>query len=379
MRIGVPTELKDGEGRVAVTPAVARELAARGHEVTVQRGAGERSGHQDGEYEAAGARLAGASAVWSGADLICKVKEPQPQEYGLFREELVLFCYLHLASDRQLTAALQQSGCTAVAFETIPGEGGDLPLLAPMSRIAGTLAAQIAACGTFATAGGRGLLLGGMPGVPPARVLVVGGGVVGRSAARTAADLGAEVTVLDIDAAKLEQLDAELPRRSRTVFSSSSALAEELAAADVVIGAVLVPGAPAPRLITREAVRSMRPRALLVDVAIDQGGCSETSRMTTHSEPTYVVDDVVHYCVGNMPAAVPRTASAALSNVVFPYLCALAERPLPQLVRARPDIAQGVNVLGGAVTYRQVAQAHGFPSTSLEQAVATARSRVKTS
>jgi alanine dehydrogenase len=359
MRIGVPTEVKSGERRVAVTPAGAQLLVDAGHEVLVQAGAGEGAGFDDAAYERAGARLSpAADAVWGVADLVVKVKEPVPAEYGLLRDDLTLFTYLHLAADRPLTEALLESGTTAVGYETIADERGGLPLLAPMSEVAGRLAAYAAAHHLRSPAGGPGLLMGGVPGVAPADVVIVGGGVVGTHAARMAVGMEADVTILERSLPRIKVLDELFQGRVRVVASDPGTVAEALERADVVIGAVLVPGAAAPRVVTREMLARLKPGALLLDVAIDQGGCFETSRPTTHDDPTYTVDDIVHYCVANMPGAVPTTATRALVNATLPYVLRLVER-LATGGDWDAGLAGGLNVADGRI--RQAAVAAAFP------------------
>jgi alanine dehydrogenase len=359
VRIGIPAEIKDSENRVALTPAVVRELVARGHAVGVQRGAGRSSGFADEDYTAVGATLIeDVESLWALADLVVKVKEPIPDEYRHFRDDLVIFTYLHLASSEALTRALVESGCTAIAYETIASAGGHLPLLAPMSRIAGCMAAQVAACELYSPRGGNGTLVGGVPGVPAARATVLGGGMAGYHAARLFAALGGQVTVLDVDLDRLDHIDRELG--VATLPSNPTTVEEQIAPADVVIGAVLLPGAKAPKLLSVDAVRSMQPRSVFIDVSIDQGGCAETSRPTTHSEPTYVEHDVLHYCVANMPGAVPRVSTPALANVTARYVYAIADRGVRDAIRDDAGFAQGVAVAGGHVTHAAVAEAHSM-------------------
>ena len=366
MRVGVPAEIKDSEGRVAVTPAGARELVDRGHDVLVQRGAGTGSGFTDDQYDRVGATLLDAAGdVWGGADLVVKVKEPIPSEFDHFRHDLVLFTYLHLASNAELVEALISSGCTAIAYETITAKGR-LPLLAPMSRIAGCMAAQVAACELYAPRGGNGSLLGGIPGVKPARATVLGAGIAGTHAARLLAALGGEVTVLDIDLDRIAALDRELDGRVKTLPSNATTVEEEITSADVVVGAVLLPGAKAPKLLSREAVRSMRPRSVFVDVSVDQGGCAETTRITTHSEPTYVEEGVLHYCVGNMPGAVPRVSTPALANATIGYVRALAEHCFTGAMKADAGFAEGVSVVAGQVTHPAVARTLGYDHVAVQ-------------
>jgi alanine dehydrogenase len=361
VRIGIPSEVKDHEDRVAATPEGVRDLVASGHEVLVQAGAGEGSAISDGDFAAAGARIApDAGEVFADADLIVKVKEPQPQEYARFRPRQVLFTYLHLAADAELTQALIERGVRAIAYETVETASGRLPLLAPMSEIAGRMAPQVGATLLERPHGGRGVLISGASGVAPARVVVLGAGMAGSNAAQIAAGLEAEVTVVDRDVERLREMDRIWHGRIQTVTSSSLAVERLVLEADLVVGAVLIPGAKAPRLVTAEHVREMRPGTVLVDISIDQGGCFETSRMTTHSDPTYVVDGVVHYCVGNMPGAVPRTSTYALTNVTLPYVAAIANLGVEGALGDDPALARGVNVWDGHVTNPGVAEAHGL-------------------
>ena len=366
MKIGVAKEIKPDEYRVALTPAGARELGRRGHDVIVETGAGEGSAFPDGAYEAAGARIAPVDEVWVEADLLLKVKEPVKPEYGRLREGLVLFTYLHIAADEPLTHALLESGITAVAYETVETDYGALPLLAPMSEIAGRLAAQAGAYFLEKPLGGRGLLLGGVPGVAPGRVLIIGGGMVGYNSAVIALGLGANVTILERSIDRMRHLEEVLSGRVSLVMSSTLQIEESVRDADVVIGAVLIPGAVAPKLITREMVSGMKQGAVLADVAIDQGGCAETSRPTTHSEPVYTVDGVTHYCVANMPGAVPITSTKALTNATLPYVEAIADYGLAEAVARDRALARGVNVVAGKVTYEAVADAHGLEYQPLE-------------
>ena len=366
MKIGVAKEIKSDEYRVALTPAGARELVQRGHDVIVETGAGEGSAFTDHAYEGAGARIAGVEDVWGDSELLLKVKEPIEPEYARLREGLVLFTYLHIAADEPLTRALVDSGITAVAYETVETDSGALPLLAPMSEIAGRLAAQAGAYFLEKPLGGRGLLLGGVPGVAPGRVVVIGGGMVGYNAAVIAIGLGANVTILERSIDRMRHLEEVLSGRVSLVMSSSLQIEESIKEADVVIGAVLIPGAVAPKLITRGMVAGMKEGAVLADVAIDQGGCSETSRPTTHSEPVYSVEGVTHYCVANMPGAVPITSTKALTNATLPYVEAIAEHGLPEAVARDLALARGVNVVDGNVTYEAVADAHGLDYQPLE-------------
>jgi len=367
MKVGVVKEIKSDEYRVALTPAGARELVERGHDVLVESGAGEGSSFTDDAYGAVGAALLPTAAeVWGDADLLLKVKEPLASEYPLLREELVLFTYLHLAASEELTLALVESGAACVAYETVETDNHALPLLAPMSEIAGRLAAQAGAYFLEKPLGGRGLLLGGVAGVAPGRVLVIGGGIVGYNAAVIALGLGANVTILERSIDRMRHLDEILSGRVSLVMSSTLQIEESIVDADVVIGAVLIPGAVAPRLITRAMLGGMKNGAVFCDVAIDQGGCAETSKPTTHSEPVYVVDGVTHYCVANMPGAVPITSTKALTNVTLPYVEQIAEHGLREAVARDRSLARGVNVLEGKVTYEAVADAHGLDYHPLE-------------
>ncbi len=361
MRIGVPTEIKNNENRVAVTPAGVHELAARGHEVLVQSGAGLGSGISDDEYRLAGATLVdGAEATWAAAELLLKVKEPIAAEYGFLRPDLALFAYLHLAADRPLTDALLRSGATAIAYETVQLPNRQLPLLSPMSEVAGRLSALVGAYHLMRANGGRGVLLGGVPGVPQAKVVVIGGGVAGEHAAANALGMGADVTIIDVSIPRLRELDVRFDGRVRTRTSSAYEIAAQLADADLVIGSVLVPGATAPKLVTDAIVRGMREGAVLVDIAIDQGGCFEGSHPTTHDEPTFAVHGTLFYCVANMPGAVPETSTRALTNATLPYLLRLADAGVDPALLADPALAAGRNVRGGAVTNAGVAAAHGL-------------------
>jgi alanine dehydrogenase len=366
VKIGVAREIKADEYRVALTPAGARELGQSGHDVIVETSAGEGSAFSDAAYEAAGAVMASVDDVWADSELLLKVKEPIEPEYGHLRDGLVLFTYLHIAADEPLTRALLESGITAVAYETVETDAGALPLLAPMSEIAGRLAAQAGAYFLEKPQGGRGLLLGGVPGVAPGHVVVIGGGMVGYNAAVIALGLGASVTILERSLDRMRHLEEILSGRVSLVMSSSLQIEESVQDADVVIGAVLIPGALAPKLITREMVAEMKEGSVLADVAIDQGGCAETSRPTTHSEPVYVVDGVTHYCVANMPGAVPITSTKALTNATLPYVEQIADYGLPEAVGRDPALARGVNVVDGKVTYEAVADAHGLDYHPLE-------------
>jgi len=359
MIIGVPREIKDNENRVAAIPAGVQALVSRGHTVLVQKGAGAGSGISDQAYEGAGAKVVGsARRVFKDAEMILKVKEPLPPEYDLLRPGQMLFTYLHLAPDLELTKALLRRKIIGIAYETVETADGRLPLLEPMSEVAGKMAVHIAAYYLARPLGGRGVLLGGVPGVPPATVVVLGGGIVGYSAAKVAAGMGAWVYLLDINPVRMRYLDQVLPENVTTLMSNRMSLEECLRRADALIGAVLVHGAKAPRLVTREMLRLMRPGAVIVDVAVDQGGCCETSRPTTHSDPVYVVDGVIHYCVANMPGAFARTSTFALTNATFPYVQELADKGWIQASRENPEIASGLNVVRGQVTNQPVAFAH---------------------
>jgi alanine dehydrogenase len=367
VRIGVVKEIKPDEYRVALTPAGARELVGAGHDVLVESGAGLGSSFADDAYRAVGAQLAdGADEVWGNVDLLLKVKEPIAPEYRLLREGLVLFTYLHIAADEPLTRALVDSGIAAVAYETVETDDRRLPLLAPMSEVAGRLAAQAGAYFLEKPLGGRGLLLGGVAGVAPGRVVVIGGGIVGYNAAIIALGFGGQVTILERSIDRMRHLEEILSGRVSLVMSSTLQIEESVAEADVVIGAVLIPGALAPKLITRDMVRGMKEGAVLCDVAIDQGGCAETSRPTTHSDPVYTEDGVTHYCVANMPGAVPITSTKALTNATLPYVEAIADHGLADAVARDRALARGVNALDGKVTYEAVAEAHDLDYTPLE-------------
>jgi len=363
MQIAVPKEIKNHEYRVALTPTGTRELVARGHRVTVQSGAGEGAGFPDAAYEAAGAHLeADVAKVWDDAELILKVKEPQAEEVARLKKGQTLFTYLHLAAEESLTRGLMASGATCIAYETITDRQGGLPLLAPMSTVAGRMAVQAGAHSLEKAQGGSGVLLPGVPGVAPAKVAVIGGGVVGENAARMALGLGAEVTVLDKSIPRLETLDDRYQGRMKTVFSTADAIEEAVRESDLIVGAVLIPGAAAPKLITRAMLADMKPGSVLVDVAIDQGGCFETSKATTHAEPTYIVDGVVHYCVANMPGAVARTSTQALTNATLPFAIALADKGWKQALADDAHFLPGLNVHDGQVTYQAVADAFGLES-----------------
>ena len=370
MRVGIPTEIKNNEFRVAITPAGVAELTRRGHEVIVQAGAGDGSAIADTDFKAAGAEIINtADQVWAEADLLLKVKEPIEPEYARMRKGQTLFTYLHLAASRPCTDALMSSGTTSIAYETVQTADRALPLLAPMSEVAGRLSAQVGAYHLMRTQGARGVLMGGVPGVAAAEVVVIGGGTAGYNGARVANGMGANVTIFDLNINKLREIDAEFGGRIHTRYSSTYDLEAAVREADLVIGAVLVPGAKAPKLVSNALVAQMKPGSVLVDIAVDQGGCFESSRPTTHSEPTYQVAGSVFYCVANMPGAVPHTSTYALTNVTIPYALALANRGLRDAVRESPALLPGVNIVDGHVTSEPVAAAHGLPWVSAEQAL----------
>lgn len=373
MRIGVPKEIKNNEFRVGLVPASVRELVHFGHEVFIETQAGFGSGFDDAQYEAAGAKILGtAQEVFDATDMIVKVKEPQPQECSMLHENQILFTFLHLAPDPEQTKALIKSKAVAIAYETVTDNFGRLPLLAPMSEVAGRMSVQVGARALEKEAGGAGILLGGVPGVAPGRVVIIGGGVVGTNAARMAVGLESEVVIIDRSLHRLHQLDEQFGSRIKTIAPNKYTLEEYVASADLIIGAVLVPGAEAPKIVTHEMVRSMRPGSVLVDVAIDQGGCFETSSPTTHANPTYVVDGVVHYCVTNMPGAVPRTSAMALNNATLPYVLALAKKGYKQALLDDPHLMNGLNVYKGMVTYKAVADALGYDFSQGQDALRAA-------
>ena len=361
MLVGVPKEIKNHEYRVGLTPGSVRELTAHGHAVLVQAGAGAGIGAADAEYLAAGASIAASAAeVFAGAEMVVKVKEPQAAERAMLRPGQVLFTYLHLAPDPEQCRDLVAGGAVCIAYETVTDRNGGLPLLAPMSEVAGRLAVQAGAYCLERAHGGMGVLLGGVAGVPPARILILGAGVVGSNAAQIAVGTGAQVVVVDRSVDALRRIDRLLGARVMTVFSNRDNVEREVLAADLVIGGVLIPGAAAPKLITREMLSRMKPGSVIVDVAIDQGGCVETSRATTHADPTYVVDGVVHYCVANMPGGVPRTSTYALNNATLPFVLALADKGWKQALRDDPHLKAGLNVCAGQVTCAEVAEALGY-------------------
>ena len=367
MRIGVPAEIKCEEFRVGLVPGSVRELVARGHEVVVQAGAGAGIFAGDAAYEKAGARiLASAEQVFVASDMIVKVKEPQAAEIRRLKPHQILFTYLHLAPDPEQARGLLASGATAIAYETVTDANGGLPLLAPMSEVAGRMAIEAAATGLRRRAGGRGVLLGGVPGVNPAKVVVLGGGVVGTHAARMAVGLGADVTIIDRSLPRLRQLDELFEGRARTLASTMDIIETELTGADVVIGAALVPGASAPKLVSRDMLPHMKRGAVLVDVAIDQGGCFETSRPTTHADPTFEIDGIIHYCVANMPGAVPVTSAQALNNATLPFVIKLADKGLAAFDRD-PHLAAGLNVHDGRIMHPAVAASLGFDRGSRDR------------
>ncbi|UFJ42873.1 alanine dehydrogenase [Brevibacillus humidisoli] len=372
MIIGVPKEIKNNENRVGLTPAGVVAYSQAGHDVLVETEAGLASGFSDEEYQRAGAQIVSdAAEVWGRAEMICKVKEPLPEEYERFRDNQILFTYLHLAAAPELTHALIEKKVVAIAYETVQSKDGSLPLLTPMSEVAGRMSVQVGAQFLEKPHGGKGILLGGVPGVLPGRVVIIGGGVVGTNAAKMAMGLGAEVTLLDIDADRLRELDDLFHGRIRTLMSNPHHIAEMVKEADLLIGAVLVTGARAPRLVTEEMVKQMLPGSVIVDVAIDQGGSIETiDRITTHSDPVYIKHGVVHYAVANMPGAVPRTSTFALSNVTVPYGLQLATKGYERAIRENKELARGVNVIDGRVVYEAVATSLNLPYTPLSDVLA---------
>ena len=370
MRVGVPKEIKNHEYRVGLTPAAVRELTSRGHQVLVETRAGDTIGLTDDLYVRAGAKIVpNAAEVFDTAEMIVKVKEPQPTEIARLKQGQTLFTYLHLAPDPEQTKGLIASGAVAIAYETVTDARGGLPLLAPMSEVAGRMSIQAGAHCLEIAQGGRGALLGGVPGVPAAKVVVLGGGVVGTNAARMAMGLEAHVVVLDVSLHRLNELDMQFGAQLHTLFSTIDAVEEQVSSADLVIGGVLVPGATAPRLITEKMVKHMKKGSVIVDVAIDQGGCAETSHATTHADPTYVVDDVVHYCVANMPGAVARTSTFALNNATLPFVLALADKGWKRALAEDPHLKNGLNVVAGKVTCKPVAEALGYKYAPPESAM----------
>lgn len=373
MLIGVPKEIKNFEYRVGLVPSSVRELINHGHQVLIQKGAGEKIGFDDHAYETVGAQvLPTREQIYAQAEMIIKVKEPQPEECLLLRENQVLFTYLHLAPDPTQAKLLQASGCIAIAYETVTDKTGGLPLLAPMSEVAGRMAIQAGANSLEIKNGGRGILLGGVPGVAPAKVVVIGGGVVGTNSVRMAMGMGAHVVVIDKSLARLYHLDLQFGSKINTIFSTIDAIEEHVLSADLVIGAVLIPGASAPKLVTEKMLCKMRHGSVIVDVSIDQGGCFETSKATTHENPTYIIDGVVHYCVANMPGAVPRTSTFALNNATLPFVLALANEGYQKAMQRDPHLMNGLNICRGKITYQAVADALHQPYTPAQQMIGTA-------
>ncbi|HZV17165.1 MAG TPA: alanine dehydrogenase [Sphingobium sp.] len=373
MRVGTVKETKTHEYRVGLTPESVQELSSQGHVVLVESGAGAGIGASDADYQSAGAQVVDtASEVFAAAEMIVKVKEPSPAERAMLRPGQILYAYLHLAADAELTADLVRSGAVCIAYETVTDAGGGLPLLKPMSQVAGRMAIQAGATALQREHGGRGVLLGGVPGVLPAKVVVIGGGMVGANAAQMAAGLGADVTILERNADVLEKLGLHFEGRAKTRYSSKANLADSVAQADLVIGAVLIPGAAAPKLVSRAMLATMKKGAVLVDVAIDQGGCFETSRPTTHADPTYIVDGIVHYCVANMPGAVARTSTYALNNVTLPLASAIADLGWQEAMRRDPHLLAGLNIWNGHVTCPPVADQHGYDLLPAEAALVSA-------
>ena len=365
MKIGVPKEIKTNENRVALVPAGAEAFAAAGHSVIMEKGAGEGSGFRDQDYTSVGATIGpNADAVWREADMIMKVKEPISVEWPRMRKGQLIFTYFHFAADEKLTRAHIDSGATCVAYETVELPSRELPLLTPMSEVAGRMAVQEGAKYLEKLYGGRGVLLGGVPGVPPAKVVILGGGIVGINAAKMAAGMGAKVTVLDLSLERLRYLSDVMPANVTLIYSNRHNILEQISTADLVVGAVLIPGAVAPRLIRREDLKIMQPGSVIVDVAIDQGGCVETIKATTHENPTYVVDGIIHYGVANMPGGVPRTSTLALTNATFPYAMQLANKGWKQALKDNAALKKGLNIVDGKVTYPAVAEAFGLPFTS---------------
>jgi alanine dehydrogenase len=368
MIIGVPKEIKNNENRVALTPAGTKELVKRGHTVNVQTHAGEGSGFSNEEYVGAGAKIAAsAEDVFGGAEMIIKVKEPVEQEYNLIRKDQLVFTYFHFASYEPLTHAMIKTGAVCLAYETVERPDGSLPLLVPMSEVAGRMAIQEGAKYLEKPLKGRGVLLGGVPGVMPGKVLILGGGVVGTNAAKIAAGMGADVTITDVNINRLRYLDDVMPKNVHTMVSNEYVIRDLVRTHDLIVGAVLVPGAKAPKLITRDMLKTMRPGTVLVDVAVDQGGCIETCKPTTHENPTYIIDDVVHYCVANMPGAVPYTSTLALTNATLPYAIRLAGNGWKKATQENADLRKGLNVIGGKVVYKAVADAFNLPYSDVKE------------
>jgi alanine dehydrogenase len=368
MIIGVPKEIKNNENRVALTPAGTKELVKRGHTVYVQRVAGAASGFIDDEYVKAGAQIIDQAAeIFAKSEMIIKVKEPVEQEYKLIRKDQLVFTYFHFASYEPLTKAMIESGAVCLAYETVEGKDGSLPLLIPMSEVAGRMAIQEGAKYLEKPLKGRGILLGGVPGVKPAKVIILGGGIVGSNSAKIAAGMGADVTIVDVNLNRLRYLDDVMPKNVRTMVSNEYTIRELITDADLIVGGVLIPGAKAPKLITRDMLKLMRPGTVLVDVAVDQGGCIETCRPTTHEDPTYIIDDVVHYCVANMPGAVPYTSTLALTNATLPYAIRLANDGWKKACSDNADLRAGLNVIKGEVVYKAVADAFGLPYTDVKK------------
>jgi alanine dehydrogenase len=362
MRVGVPKEIKVHEYRVGLTPASVAELAAAGHEVVIESGAGDGIDLSDGDYVEAGARIVGGAAdVFASADMIVKVKEPQAREIAMLEPRHVLFTYLHLAPDPEQTKGLMQSGATCIAYETVTANDRSLPLLKPMSEVAGRMSIQVGAHYLEKEQGGRGVLLGGVPGVAPARVTILGGGIAGVNAAQMAVGMRADVTIYDISNARLAELDMFFGSQIKTAYASKAAIANAVAKSELVIGAVLIPGAAAPKLVTRDMLPTMKRGSVLVDISIDQGGCFETSRPTTHDDPVYEIDGVIHYCVANMPGAVARTSAFALNNATLPFVLKIADRGAAAAMKADPHLANGLNVSGGKIRHQAVAEALGLP------------------
>jgi alanine dehydrogenase len=367
MKIGVPKEIKTNENRVALVPAGAETLVTAGHTVVIEKGAGEGSGFADSAYTAVGAKVgADADTVWREAEMIMKVKEPIKPEWSRLKKGQVVFTYFHFAADKELTQAHIKSGAICIAYETVELPNRELPLLTPMSEVAGRMAVQEGAKYLEKLYGGRGVLLGGVPGVAPAKVVILGGGIVGINAAKMAAGLGAKVTVLDLDLERLRYLSDVMPANVTLIYSNRHNILEQISTADLVVGAVLIPGAVAPRLIRREDLKTMQPGAVIVDVAIDQGGCVETIKATTHENPTYVVDGIIHYGVANMPGGVPRTSTLALTNATLPYAKQIANKGWKQALKDNPALQKGLNIVDGKVTYPAVAEAFGLPFTPLD-------------